>query len=346
MTPFIREIAALSGGNVWLVGGFLRDALLGRPTADVDVVVDGDAGALAKRFARAPGRSFFPLDKERGTYRVSLSANLFRPPKLSTDHKELPSSLGRRCPEGADEGCAIFSLGNRIPHPALSQEERENRFRGLKRHLPSPQENVHFDFARLQGPTLEADLRRRDFTVNALALPASLWGTARWRANLLDPTGGVPDLAARRLRRVSPHAFREDPLRLLRAYRFSAELGFGLTPETVKDIRLHRRKLARSAPERVREELLRLLSTPRAAATLADMDRAGLLVVLFPELEPMRRTGRAYYGTGGVLAHSLAAVGSLEKLLEELPVQFPSFHGALSKHLYLWRTVLEPSLSQ
>ncbi|MBL0058146.1 MAG: HD domain-containing protein [Elusimicrobia bacterium] len=119
----------------------------------------------------------------------------------------------------------------------------------------------------------------------------------------------------------------------MRAYRFSAELGFGLTPETVRDIRLHRRKLSRSAPERVREELLRLLATPRAATTLADMDRAGLLVVLFPELEPMRRTGRAYYGTGGVLAHSLAAVGSLEKLLEELPLQFPSFHGALSKHL-------------
>ncbi|MBK8574293.1 MAG: CCA tRNA nucleotidyltransferase [Elusimicrobia bacterium] len=270
MNVFIRQIEDLSKEKAWLVGGFLRDALLGRPTSDVDIAVEGDAKALAVRFARANGSSVFALDAERGTYRVVL-----------------PSSQGK----------------------------------------------TDFDFSKLQGAGIVGDLLRRDFSINALALPLSSWATPAWRDALIDPTGGVADLNARVIRRVSPKGFREDPLRLLRAYRFSAELGFDLTKDTTKDIRAFHRLLRQSAPERVREELLLLLATSRAAKTLTEMDRAGLLSVLFPELEPMRKTGKAYYGAGGVLTHSLAAIGSLEKLLEELPQQFPSFHRALGKHL-------------
>lgn len=270
MNIYIRQILNVADKNAWLVGGFLRDALLGRPTSDVDIAFDGDAKALAVRFAHAHGSSVFPLDAERGTYRVVLK---------------------------------------------------------------TPQSKIDFDFSRIQGGGILPDLHRRDFTINALALPLSAWGTDAWRKALIDPTGGVDDLNARRLRRVSTAGLREDPVRLLRAYRFSAELDFPLTKETVTDVRRLRGLLRKSAPERVREELLRLLATPRAAATLTEMERTGLLGVLFPELEPMRKTGKTYYGAGGVLTHSLAAVGSLEKLLEELPHQFPSFHRALGQHL-------------
>lgn len=271
MNILIRQISDLSRGKAWLVGGFLRDALIGRPTSDVDMAVQGDAKALAVRFAHALGSSVFPLDEERGTYRVVLN---------------------------------------------------------------SPKGKIDFDFSRLQGKDILPDLHRRDFTINAMALPLPDWGGAHWRTNLIDPTGGMADLKARQVRRVSTAGFREDPVRLIRAFRFSAELDFPLSKETLTDVRRLRRLLIKSAPERVRDELLRLLATPRAAPTLAAMDRAGLLGVLFPELEPMRRTGKAYYGTGGVLAHSLAAVGSLEKLLEEeLPHQFPSFHRTLGKYL-------------
>ena len=271
MNSFIRQIADLSMGKAWLVGGFLRDALLGRPTSDVDIAVEGDAKALAVRFARANGSSVFALDAERGTYRVVLT---------------------------------------------------------------SAQGKIDFDFSRLQGVGIVGDLQRRDFTINALALPLSDWGIARWRENVIDPTGGRADLKSKRVRRISTRGLQDDPLRLLRAFRFSAELDFSPTKETVSDVRRHRLLLRKSAPERVREELLRLLATPRAAETLTDMDRAGLLGVLFPEVEPMRKTGKAYYGVGGVLTHSLAAVGSLERLLEELPHQFPPFHRPLIKHLH------------
>jgi poly(A) polymerase len=270
MNNFIRNIDELSKGQAWLVGGFLRDAVLNRPTTDVDIVVEGDANALAARFARSQESSVFALDADRGTYRVVLR-----------------SAKGK----------------------------------------------IDFDFSKRQGASIAEDLMLRDFSINALALPLAAWGTRPWRDALLDPTGGLADIKARVIRRVSTKGFRDDPLRLLRAYRFSAELGFGLTKETTKDIRSLRLLLRRSAPERVREELLRVLTTPRAADTLTALDQAGLLVVLFPELEPMRRTGKAYYGKGGVLTHSIAAVGSLESLLEELPHQFPSFHRALIQHL-------------
>ncbi|MBL8023842.1 MAG: HDIG domain-containing protein [Elusimicrobia bacterium] len=265
-----RHLGESSKENVWIVGGFLRDTILGRPTSDVDFAVDGDAQALAHRFAHEVKGSVFPLDAERGTYRVVLK---------------------------------------------------------------SSQGSTDLDFSRLQGRGILEDLKRRDFTVNAMALPVSAWGTGGWRDHLLDPTGGMADLKGRQLRRISTKGLREDPLRLLRAFRFSAELGFALTRETTFDVRRFHPLLRRSAPERVREELLRLLATPRAADTLSGMDQAGLLEVLFPEVVPMRKTGKAYYGKGGVLSHSIAAVQSLEKLLEELPHQFPSFHKTLTKHL-------------
>lgn len=270
MNSYIRQISDLSNGNAWLVGGFLRDALLGRPTSDVDIAVQGDAKALAVKFAQAHGSSVFALDAERGTYRVVLK---------------------------------------------------------------SPKDKIDFDFSRTQGGGILPDLQRRDFTINALALPMARWGASGWRKDLMDPTGGLADLKAHRIRRVSAKGLQEDPLRLLRAYRFSAELDFSVAKETEADIRRFAPRLRRSAPERVREELLRLLATPRAADTLADLDGVGVLCILFPELEPMRRTGKDYYGVGGVLTHSLAAVRSLEKLLDELKTQFRSFHRPLVQYL-------------
>lgn len=266
----LRRLAETAGGSAWIVGGLLRDALLGRPLADVDLAVNGDARGLAQAFGKPLGRAPFALDEERGTYRV------------------------------------VAGTG---PHAPV------------------------FDFCRWQGRDLLTDLARRDLTINAMALPIAAWGRAGWKKALVDPHRGWADLKARRLRFVSPQAVVDDPLRLLRLFRFGAELDFRVDPKSLSVVRRHHRLLTASAPERVREELMKLLSTPRAAVTLGAMDRAGLLAVLFPEVDPMRKTGRDYYGPGGVLAHSLAAVASLERLLGELPHQFPRFHRPLWAHL-------------
>jgi poly(A) polymerase len=266
----MKQLIKACPPDAWLVGGFLRDAMLERPTSDADVVVPSDPKNVARRFAAAQGGHFFPLDEERGTYRVVVA--------------------------GGDG-------------------------------------KITFDFCRRQGKTIEDDLLKRDFTINAMGLSVLHWGESNWKRKVLDPTGGFTDLKQKKIRRISVANLKEDPLRILRAFRFMAELGFGLTPETWVDVKKGRAWLKRSAPERVREEMLYLLASPRAADTLREMDRAGVLAVVFPEVEPLRRTGFDYYGKGGVLAHSIAAVKSLEKLLTELPRQFPAFHKDLSAHL-------------
>jgi tRNA nucleotidyltransferase/poly(A) polymerase len=248
------------------VGGFLRDALLGRSSDDMDLAVKGDAEKLARRFARRVGGSVFALDRERGVYRVTL-------------------------------------------------------------------EGKTFDFAELQGPTIEKDLARRDFTVNAMAMPVDEFRASGAAGKLLDPQVGKKDLKARRMRAVSEKGFLEDPLRLLRAVRQSAELEFSIAPTTWVLLRRHAGRIRRAAPERVREELLKMCETPRAADAVRDLEKAGLLAVLWPESNKMRRTARDFYGRDGVLGHALDVVASFEHVLESLPVLFPSFHKPLAAHL-------------
>jgi tRNA nucleotidyltransferase/poly(A) polymerase len=260
-------LSAVVPGRAWLVGGAPRDVLLKRPLKDVDLAVEDDPRRVAVRIGERLRAPVFPLDEERGIWRVTETVA------------------------------------------------------GDKRT---------YDVAALRGGTIEKDLAGRDFTINAMALPL---GTAFKPSALLDLFGGRKDLRAKTIRLVSPGALREDPLRILRAFRLGAELGFSLAPDTARRIRSQGAGLLRSAPERRREELLRLFLSPRAAATLTAMDGAGILARLIPEVEPMRRTARAYYGKGGVLAHSLQALGSLEWLLERLPEFFPDFHGPLRAYL-------------
>ena len=127
-------------------------------------------------------------------------------------------------------------------------------------------DGTYRDHRRPQSVTftdsLEEDLRRRDFTVNAMALDL--------RGNLADPLGGRADLAAGVLRCVGEpdRRFREDALRILRGVRFAAALGFTLEPETDRSLRANRTLLARIAPERIWAELKGLLTAPDAAEAL------------------------------------------------------------------------------
>ncbi|WNZ46036.1 CCA tRNA nucleotidyltransferase [Leptolyngbya boryana CZ1] len=112
------------------------------------------------------------------------------------------------------------------------------------------------DFAQQVGATLEDDLRRRDFTVNAIAYNPHT-------KDLLDPLHGYEDLQRKRLRMVSIENLAEDPLRLLRAYRQAAQLGFSLEPETQQAIRQLAPNLSKIAAERVQSELNYLLGSAR-----------------------------------------------------------------------------------
>ncbi|HMQ30195.1 MAG TPA: HDIG domain-containing protein [Chloroflexaceae bacterium] len=183
------------------------------------------------------------------------------------------------------------------------------------------------DLAGLRGPTIEADLRLRDFTVNALAVAltgedqrprtkdqSSAVSSARPSA-FLDPTGGLADLRAGVLRACGPTSPRDDPLRVLRAARLCAGLGLRPDPGLAPLMREAAPGLAGVAPERARDELLKLLDAPSAAPWLRYLDDCGALTRLIPELEPARDCDQPNVHFLPVLAHILETVTALDWLI-------------------------------
>lgn len=216
----LRIIAGLAGTlgvEAYLVGGVLRDCLLGRETNDLDFALSGAWEELPRSFAGGISGSFFWLDEERLQSRVVKK-------------------------KGGD-----ISV---------------------------------FDFAPLRGETITDDLALRDFTINALALPLS--GD---RMELIDPMAGRDDLRQGLIRSCSVTAFDDDPLRLMRAIRFAAELGFAIEENTWKTLCAKTALLKGVAWERVRDELFRTLAAPGCGLSLKQFCESGLWAEILPAQE-------------------------------------------------------------
>jgi tRNA nucleotidyltransferase (CCA-adding enzyme) len=224
-----------------LVGGTVRDALLGRYSdyLDLDFVLPEGAVETARTIARHYGAGFVLLDAERQIARV------------------------------------VFEQGTA-------------------------------DFAQQVGHSLEMDLQRRDFTVNAIAYNP--------HTNvLIDPLQGYLDLHQQRIRMVSMVNLEEDPLRLLRAYRQAAQLDFELEPETRNTIRSLAPLLSRIAAERVQSELGYLLSTSKGTFWLKLAWEDYLLKSWFPD-------------TNGI---SLQRIAAIDRAIEELATKNSVFEDEL-----------------
>ncbi len=186
-------------------------------------------------------------------------------------------------------------------------------------------QGITLDFSgfRNQTSTIEDDLGQRDFTINAMAVPLA-HGTGTLAAlTVIDPTGGVTDLAQKRIRTPALANLLADPLRLLRAYRFAATLNFAIETQTEKAIVLHGELLTEAAMERVAYELGLIIASPRAWQTVSRMAQSGLLWVVFPELVAGRGLTQPASHHLDVLEHSLEALRCLEKILLEPEVYFP-----------------------
>jgi poly(A) polymerase len=182
-----------------------------------------------------------------------------------------------------------------------------------------------FDFSPLQGETIEDDLRRRDFTVNAMARPVEPARLAETAAlpggELLDPLGGRADLDAGTLRVLGPATYEQDPLRPLRLARFAAELHFAPDPETERLTAAAAPRVMQVAGERIFGELRRLVIADGALAGLALADRLGLLRAVLPELAALHGVEQSRYHHLDVYDHTLAVLGrqiELEGRLDEL----------------------------
>jgi tRNA nucleotidyltransferase/poly(A) polymerase len=231
---------ALGGGGAWVVGGTVRDRLLGRPTDDLDLVLEGDPRAAARELGRAASAAAFELSEEHGAWRV----------------------VGR---------------------------------------------GWQADLTPMRGEGIEADLRRRDFTINAIGQPLA-------GGEPIDPTNGVTDLERRRVRMVAPGAFDDDPLRVLRLARVACELGFEADADSVRAAREHAGALERVAGERVFLELRRVLGTDAALEGLRLMEDVGATAVVLPELAALHGVAQTRFHHLDVHDHTLAVLEGVIEL--------------------------------
>ncbi|HEY3270603.1 MAG TPA: HD domain-containing protein [Geothrix sp.] len=250
--PLLRLKAALgSDAELVVVGGAVRDELLGRPHADWDLATKLMPRAVMDR-ARAAGMKVIPTGLQHGTVTVILED---RPIEITTFRSDGDYLDGRR------------------------------------------PETVQL------GVSLEEDLSRRDFTINAMALPVG-------GGDLVDPFGGRADLGARIIRAVGDplQRFAEDGLRTLRACRFAAQLGFEMEAGTLAAIPERLEVARKVAAERVLAELTKLLCGAEPRRGLDLLARAGLLDLWLPELRPMLGCGQNRHHRWDVWDHTLEVV--------------------------------------
>jgi poly(A) polymerase len=244
--------------DTWIVGGALRDELLGRPVRDVDIAVAGDPAPVARTVADSVRGPVFRLSEAFGAWRVI------------------------------------------------------DRKRGQV-----------WDFSPLQGETIEEDLGKRDFTVNAMARPAKVIPRLGvMEGDLIDPLGGRADLEARILRVLGPQAYESDPLRPLRLARFAAELGFEADPETERLTAAAAPGVAEAAGERVFAELCRLMIANGALAGLTLADRLGLLRAVLPEVADLHDVEQSHYHHLDVYDHTLEVLAKQIELEGRLHAVF------------------------
>lgn len=204
-----------------------------------------------------------------------------------------------------------FRIANSLKLPAyVLDQERDIARIVLKRS------GVTLDFAGFRGADLEADLRDRDFTINAMALPA---GTTD-RARLVDPCNGLADLAKGLIRQTHKDAIADDPVRTIRALRMAVGLDFTLAPDTERAILRSAADLSTISDERIRDELLKLLSTDAPHHAVSLMSRLGLLEVILPEIGLLADVKQSPPHHEPVLAHTesvLRWLTQIEKIMDQ-----------------------------
>ncbi len=243
----IIEKEILKRFRIYLVGGTVRDHLLGREINDYDLVVFEDLSEFLKFLKKQyPAVTIFPLSEEDQEFRCVISDRLW------------------------------------------------------------------LDISAPKGSSIEEDLFRRDFTLNAIAIDLTY-------NKVIDPLNGKRDIEQGIIRMVSAGNLIDDPLRMLRAYRFKSILGFEIEMKTRNYIKELSCILSykRIAAERIRYELELILSNKNGGEILKLMAEDDILFSIFPELVPMKFTSQRYYQNQNLMFHILMAVSNLENILEE-----------------------------
>src|SRR3989338_203904 len=242
----LKKTSEETGQASYLVGGYVRDLLLGKELRkDLDLVVEGSGLAFAKAF-----------DKQ-----LKEAGRLIEFPDFDTARYLLPVS---------------------------ETEQLELEFAGARSEAYRSTSRK----PKVEPATLEKDLARRDFTINAMAVPVAVFAKAKSPSkativkNIVDPFGGQADLKEKIIRTpLDPNVtFSDDPLRMLRAVRFAAQLGFTIDKKTLEAIYTNRERIKIVSAERLQEELLKLLATKESSIGLILMFQTHLMDIILPEV--------------------------------------------------------------
>jgi poly(A) polymerase len=183
-----------------------------------------------------------------------------------------------------------------------------------------------FDFTALRGRGIEGDLAGRDFTLTAMALPLDAFKNGDL-SRLIDPFGGRTAIRDKEIRVLSDESFRQDPLRILRAFRLAAELGFSIEGETLTKATRDRALLRSVSGERIRDEIFRIFGVNPCHPFIESLDRQGILEIVFPEILAMRGVEQGGYHALDVWSHSLRALREAELILDRTDEAFRPFTG-------------------
>ena len=174
-----------------------------------------------------------------------------------------------------------------------------------------------FDFSDFRAATLEKDLLHRDFTINSMALGlGDVFGHQDLDAFIIDPYSGRADIKAKIIKASGPGSFKEDPLRILRAFSFSCALGFSIDKETLRLAKKEKNRISAVSGERIREELFKILDSSTAYTCLVSLDKLKILEIIFPEIKPMRRIGQGPYHHLDVWQHTLETLSQFELIIK------------------------------
>jgi poly(A) polymerase len=233
----------LEAGEVYLVGGWLRDWFLSHKSNDFDLAIRGKGIPFAKHFAERTGGKLIVLSEDKDEARVVLK-------------------------------------------------------------------DFTFDFNGIKD--ISSDLKRRDFTMNSIAIRPPY-------SRIIDPFEGRRDIRRKTIRMVSPLAFKQDPLRILRGFRFKSCLNFCIDRRTLLAMKNYRAWLADVAGERISHELFLLLSSPHSWKTLEVMSRIRVLDNIFNGTQAMRNIPQNK-PFGDLMDHSIQTVRMLEEMdIDSLP---------------------------
>lgn len=262
------------GIDVYVVGGYVRDMIIGRELQDLDIMVVGDGIEFARQLAKVLSEGSF------GKIKNVIPFERFGTAAIPYQYGQIEVASARK---------EVYQFDSR--KPAVSKTD------------------------------LEGDLSRRDFNINAMAVSIN----RKSFGDLFDPFGGIRDLKAKIIRTpLDPDStFSDDPLRMMRAVRFAAQLQFNLDQVVIESIERNVRRIEIVSTERITAEFYKILGTDQPSIGLELLQHAGLMKIIFPEISEMFGLEQPFeWHHKDIFYHTLQVVDNIAEVSDNLDLRF------------------------